>query len=206
MRFWINILDHVAARAAGSVAEVGLTMMPVSGMRKKLRGSGPFQRTALVPLMLVVVAAFACPARAGTGSPPDSARIVRVRLDLLPYHDVQIVTDSAKVLARDPSISSDGLWLRFEAGRWGITSSSTPAQLRLVPWAEIDAIRARKGAIGNSVVMGSMTGLVIGSGIALGQALTHPSSKGTPIVWGVLGGALFGWLVDRPGPWNPIYP
>ena len=176
-------------------------------MTKEQRSWGLFRRTALLLCVPLVVAAFTCPARAETASAPDSARIARVRLDLLHYHDVQIVTGTAKVLTRDPAVASDGLWLRGDVRHWGITSSSMPPQLRQVPWAEIEAIRARRGASGTGVVFGSTVGLLVGSAIVLGRDFPFGgSTSGKPIVWGFLGGALFGALIDRPGSWKPIYP
>ena len=167
---------------------------------------------ALVRLVFLAVAGvpLPCPtsARAEAASAPDSARIAWVQFELRHFDDVRIVTGGAKILAQGPVVSSDGLRIS-DSGGW----TWTPSKERLVPWAEIEAIQARRGASGTPVLLGALAGLAIGLTIsmagALGEVFTFGHSKhnsDTPILLGVAGGATLGWLIDRPGPWQPVYP
>ncbi|HTK30638.1 MAG TPA: hypothetical protein VL332_01640 [Candidatus Saccharimonadaceae bacterium] len=162
-----------------------------------------FLATAGVPL--------ACPTSSGAeaASPPDSARIVWVRRELEHFDDVRVVTGGVKVLGRGPLVSSDGLWLSSDTGRGSIAPSWTPPQQRLVPWAEIESIQARKGEGRSAVALGALAGLAIGLAIEMADVLDHPlapKQSGMPMLVGIAGGAAIGSLVDRPGPWQPVYP
>ena len=172
---------------------------------------------ALVPLLFLAAAgvplACATSTRAEATSAPDSARIAWVRFELRFFDDVRIVTGGAKILTHGPVVSSDGLRLSSATGRWGMTSSWTPPQARLVPWAGIESIHARRGAGRSGVVIGAVAGLAIGLVIEMGDALSHAytlnrstQNSGKPILLGMVGGAALGALIDRPGPWQSVYP
>jgi hypothetical protein len=167
---------------------------------------------ALARLVFLAAASvpLACPtsARAEAASAPDSARITWVRFELRHFDDVRIVARGAKLLAHGPVVSSDGLRLS-DRGGW----AWTPPKERLVPWGEIEAIHARRGASGTPVLLGAVAGLAIGLTISMAGALDEVFTFGrskhnsdTPILLGVAGGATLGWLIDRPGPWQPVYP
>jgi hypothetical protein len=167
----------------------------------------------LVPLALLAAAgaSLACSTRAEGGSAPDSARMALVRFELRNFDDVRIVGGDAEILAHGVMVSPDGLRLGSDTRRWGITSTTGP-QERLVPWAEIESIHVRRGARGSGVLLGALAGLAIGSAIELGRALDRVSpfspsqDSGLPILLGMAGGAALGALVDRPGPWQSVYP
>ena len=156
---------------------------------------------------------LACPTatRAEAAVAPDSARITFVRVELRHSDDVRIVTGGAKILTHHPGVSSDGLRLHGDTGISGITSW-TLRQERLVPWAEIESIDARTGASHTSILLGAVAGLAVGLVIAMGDALssayTLRSTKhaGAPVLLGIVGGIGLGILVDRPGPWQSVYP
>jgi len=144
-------------------------------------------------------------------SVPDSARVAWVRLALLHFDDVQVVTDSTKILVHRPVVALDGLRLTTETGSWGISSSTWMSrQERLVAWGGIESIHARKGAGGSGVVIGGLVGLTIGGLIALANTsitLFGPTkTSGTPVLVGIALGAGLGALTDLPGPWESVYP
>jgi len=150
--------------------------------------------------------------RAEAASVPDSARIAWVRFELRHFDDVRVVTGGAKILTHGPDVSSDGLRLSGPTTGWEM-SSWTPPPKRLVSWAEIESIHARRGARGSGVLLGAVGGAAIGLVIVMGDALSHsytlgPSAQvsGKPILLGMLGGAALGALIDRPGPWQSVYP
>jgi hypothetical protein len=150
------------------------------------------------------------PSRAEAAFPPDSARIVWVRRELKHFDDVRIVTGGVKVLGRDPLVSSEGLLLSSDTGRGSIAPSWTPPQRRLVPWAEIESIQARKGEGRSAVALGALAGLAIGLAIEMADVLDHPLApsrqSGMPMLVRIAGGAAVGALIDRPGPWQTVYP
>jgi hypothetical protein len=135
-----------------------------------------------------------------------------VRLELQRLDDVRIITGGAKLLARRPLVSSEGLRYRSDTERWSIAPSWTPPEEHLVPWTEIESIQARRGAGRSGVVLGSLAGLAIGLAVEMGSALEHAytlkpaKQSGMPLLLGIVGGAGVGALVDRPGPWQPVYP
>jgi hypothetical protein len=161
-------------------------------------------------------------------SAPDSTQIKGVRLAIQVLDDVRIITPggaidtnrtgalwwsrpSINTRVQDLVLSSDGLLLSGKSGDWGI-SSVRARQGRLIPWTEIESIEARRGTHGG-VAWGALAGLAIGSVYTIGDALNHinlfgPSREisATPLVVGFFGGAALGALIDRPGPWLPIYP
>lgn len=132
-----------------------------------------------------------------------------VRFELRHFDDIRVVTGGVKVLAYVPVVTSDGLRLRGDIGRWGVTSLTLPPE-RLVPWPEIESIQGRRGARGG----GALLGLVAGVAVALVVELAHirisldPQTRNTgkTLFLGMAGGAALGALVDRPGHWQTVYP
>ena len=180
------------------------------------RRTGRRRCPAIVSVVFLAVAAvpLAWPiaTRAENASVPDSARIAWVRFELRHFEDVRVVTGSEKILSHRPVVSSDGLRLGSPPTGWELTSW-TPPPRRLVSWAEIESIHARRGASGSSVLLGALAGLGVGMVIVMGDALDHAyafdsstSVWGTPILLGVVGGAALGALIGRPGPWESVYP
>jgi hypothetical protein len=163
-----------------------------------------FLATVGIPL------AFPTSSCAEAASPPDSTRIVWVRRELRHFDDVRIVAGGAKILGRGPLVSSDGLRLSSDTGRRSIAPPWTPPQQRLVPWAEIESIQARRGEGHSGVALGALAGLAIGLAIEMADVLDHPlapsKQSGMPMLLGIAGGAAVGALIDQPGPWQPVYP
>jgi hypothetical protein len=173
-------------------------------------------RAAIIPLTFLTGLGIPLVCRGATlarqGSAPDSARISWVRVELRQFDDVRITTGGESILVQGPIVSIDGLRFSSATGRSGITSSTPPPQ-RLVPWAVIDSIHARKGASGSGVVIGAVAGLAVGLVIVAGNVIGHAkrSSRPTedsvaPILLGAVGGAALGALIDRPGRWQYVYP
>ena len=142
--------------------------------------------------------------RAASASTPDSAHIVLVRSALLNFNDVRVVAKSRDILGHHGVVSANGLYLRPSD-----PSLSSP-RVRLVPWAEIDSIRARRGSSGVGPVLGGTLGLVVGTLLALreGDILDQrkDAQRSATILTGLVGGGTLGWLIDRPGPWKTVYP
>jgi hypothetical protein len=151
-------------------------------------------------------------AQAEEASAPDSARIAWVRFALQQFDDVRVVTHGAKLLTHDPGVFSEGVRLGVESGGWGVVSRPLSKE-RVVPWAEVESIQGRRGSSGLGGVFGGLTGLSIGLLIVSIDSFSHASifgdSKdvsGMPIVIGLVGGAALGAAIDRPRPWQSVYP
>jgi hypothetical protein len=155
---------------------------------------------------------FLTATRAESASAPDSARVALVRFAALTFDDIRVVTDSTKLLAHHVVVSPDGLQLPLTLDGSFSSSFSSPLQVRLVPWAEIESIDARRGSSGIGPWVGGGLGLVIGVSIVVIEAEANAFTlgshhvSGAPIVIGLAGGTTLGWLIDRPGPWTPVYP
>ena len=184
-------------------------------MEPRFPGLMPYARRfrcwALV-LSLAAGVPLVCPAssQAQAIAAPDSMRIVLLRLELRHFDEVQVAAGGAKILAHGPVISSDGFGYKSDPGHWSDMHTWTPQQERVIPWAEVQSIHARRGAGRGGVALGALAGLAIGLVIEMADVLDHPFSaskpSGAPIILGIAGGAVLGALVDHPGPWEPVYP
>lgn len=140
---------------------------------------------------------------------PDPARLATLIFVLQNFGDVRVVTDGAKLIRRNPVVSPEGLRLRSPSSR--ISVQARPEE-RLVPWAEIESIQVRK-ASGAGVVAGAAIGFAIGFSIYAAEdlprqifSLGEEHASATPVLVGLVGGAMLGWLIDHPGPWRTVYP
>jgi hypothetical protein len=157
---------------------------------------------AVVLVIFGISLALSSQASAGFTAAPDSTRVVALQLALRNLGDVRIGMDSTLVAVHGVTVSSEGV--RFQVrGSVSHISTPLPSQDHQVPWAEIESIRARKGRSGIGPHVGAAIGLAIGLTIAISQG---ESIQGTPIVGGLVAGIVFGRLVDRPGPWQTVYP
>lgn len=154
---------------------------------------------------------FALEAGLEISQAPDSARIDRVRLDLRHFDDVRIHSGGARLVSHGAVVSFDGLVVNRVIGRRGMTSP--PPRERLVSWAEIDSIQARDGASGSGVLLGAVAGLAVGMSILLVDSIEHiytlrrsEDTGGKTLLLGIAGGMALGWLIDRPGRWETVYP
>jgi len=141
---------------------------------------------------------------------PDPSRIALVEFAVRDFDEVRVFTDSTRFFSRRVVATSEGVRLRRIT--WGHSITDYQEE-RLVPWSEVESIKVRRGASGAGILVGAGIGLAIGLSIGLaeafGSALTlapQKSSGGKAIALGFLGGAVLGWLVDRPGPWRTVYP
>ncbi len=171
-----------------------------------------FRTHARRMLLAAVVGLLAAPTatRAEAPSAPDSAQIAVLRFGLQSFEDVRVVTGSTKLVGHHAVVLPDGLQFGFTSG----TSITSPLQVRLVPWADIESIQVRRGASGAGPFVGGAAGLVTGLLVAAVEAtsafLANPTPQKklntTPILGGLVGGATLGWLVDHPGRWKTVYP
>jgi len=165
--------------------------------------TGRRPRSAFVLLAFLAAAGgpLACPTstRAEVASTPDSAKVAWVQFELRHFDDVRISTGGAKILVHGPVVYSHGLRLGGDAARRGVTSR-TPPQDRLVPWAEVESIHARRGR-GGGILLGAVAGLAVVSAFSPSEKVTS-----TPHFLGLAAGAAVGALADRPGPWHSVYP
>ena len=159
------------------------------------------------------------PAATHATSVPDSTRITLLRTALTGFDDFRVVTDSTKLFGHHATVSPGGVQVHDIPDRKWV-SLQTPAEERVVPWAEVESIHARKGAGAGGVVMGTVVGLIVGGMIALaaypdaldplrGHSTSTEDSGGAAIVVGCLvGGAAIGAWIDHPwpGPWHTVYP
>jgi hypothetical protein len=150
---------------------------------------------------------LACPTAtlADFVSAPDSARIAVLRLALVTFDDIRIVTDSTKVFTHDAVVSSDGLRLRGGPSGRRIVSWPLPEE-HLVPWPEIESIHVRRGAGGFGPLAGGAVGFTIGSAISFAHTPFPGTPSGKPVLLGLVVGVALGTLLDRPGPWHAVYP
>jgi len=143
-----------------------------------------------------------------TAPVPDPARIATLAIVLRNFDDVRVVTSGGRLGPRAAVASPDGL--RLSSGRWGIGAPVHPED-RLVSWAEIESIEVRRGN-GAGPVVGAALGLAVGWSIYMAQvpaaifSFGRHQPSGTPVLVGVLSGAALGWLIDRPGRWQTVYP
>ena len=165
---------------------------------------------SLMVLAVVGVLMTSLAARSESAPAPDSTKAPFVRLAVLAFDDIRVVTDSTKLLAHHAVLSPEGLQLDLTSdGAFSSNLYSSP-QLRLVPWEKIESIHVRKGSSGTGPLVGAVLGLAIGTAIYFSQVGASPwlysSVSGAPIAVGLVGGATLGWLVDRPGLWKTVYP
>jgi len=142
----------------------------------------------------------------------DSARRMWVRFTLMQFDEVRILTPEEKIEVRHPLATSDGFLIRDDAIAGWNSLTADPRKPRTVRWDEIEKIQARKHGGGWAILLGGLAGLAVGLSISMALAfdstfsLASGGDSAAPVVLGILGGGALGALVDRPGPWETVYP
>lgn len=148
------------------------------------------------------------------GTPP--VQIERLRARLRGVARARILTREALLLASVPTVSSEGIQAREITMRSGFTYRSV-SHPKVIPWAEIESIQAQGNKTRNGAWIGALAGTLVGYAIAahqpcepgsiFGGPSNCPQRQITPVLGGVLVGALLGALVaSRYERWQPIYP
>jgi hypothetical protein len=150
-------------------------------------------------------------ARADSATAPDSTQLDLVRFALKNYNEVRVIGKDTDVLGRHGEASAGGVALRVDANSIAIQPTT------IVPWAQIETIRVRKGSTGTGPIIGGVLGLLAGAVIGVTEIRfsdflsSHPRTTGTAKVgFTILGctvaGGSLGYLVEHPSRWKTVYP